>query len=104
MNPPAINSSRRKTASGLTLSRRRFLGTAATAAAGLTILPRHVLGGAGVVAPSEKVNIAVVGCGGQGRANIRALFEEDDARIVAIADPIETQNLEAFYYKGPAGR
>jgi len=91
-----------KTASGLT--RRRFLGTAATAIAGFTIVPRHVLGGPGFVAPSEKINIAVVGCGGQGRTNIRSLFDQADAQIVAIADPIETQNLDAFYYKGLAGR
>lgn len=105
MTPPANTAaSRRKTASGLTLSRRRFLGTTATAVAGFTILPRHVLGGAGFVAPSAKVNLAIVGCGGQGRSNIRALFEEQDAQIIAIADPVEVQNLEAFYYKEPAGR
>jgi hypothetical protein len=92
----------KKTASGLT--RRRFLGTAASAIAGFTIVPRHVLGGSGFVAPSEKINIAVVGCGGQGRTNIRSLFDQADAQIIAIADPIETQNLDAFYYKGLAGR
>src|SRR5262245_22799588 len=91
-----------KTASGLT--RRKFLGGAATTLAGFTIIPRHVLGGAGFVPPSAKVNIAIVGCGGQGRTNMRALFQEADAQIIAIADPIESQNLESFYYKGAAGR
>src|SRR5580765_8451462 len=41
------------------VSRRRFMGTAA-AAAGVTIVPRHVLG-AGFQAPSDTVNVAVVG-------------------------------------------
>ncbi|HVY69825.1 MAG TPA: Gfo/Idh/MocA family oxidoreductase, partial [Verrucomicrobiae bacterium] len=86
------------------MRRRSFLGATATAMAGFTIVPRHVLGGAGFVAPSEKVNIAIIGCGGQGRTNTRALFELPDAQIIAVADPIETQNLEAFYYKGAAGR
>jgi predicted dehydrogenase len=40
----------------------------------------------------------------QGRTNIRSLFEQPDAQIIAIADPIESQNLDAFYYKGFAGR
>ena len=42
------------------LSRRRFVGTMATTAAGLTIVPRHVLG-AGFQAPSDTVNVAIVG-------------------------------------------
>jgi predicted dehydrogenase len=38
-----------------------------------TIVPRHVLGGPGYVAPSDKVNVAIVGAGGQGMSNARAL-------------------------------
>src|ERR1700761_9410234 len=86
------------------MSRRSFLRGSAAAAAGFTIVPRHVLGGPGFVAPSEKVNIAIIGCGGQGRTNVRALFKEADAQIIAVADPIETQNLNDFYFKGDAGR
>ena len=40
------------------VSRREFLGKTAAAAAGFSIVPRHVLGGAGFVPPSDKVNIA----------------------------------------------
>ena len=97
-----MNQPRSKTKSGL--SRRTFIRGTATAIAGFTIVPRHVLGGAGFVPPSEKVNIAIIGCGGQGRTNVRALFEQADAQIIAVADPIESQNLDAFYYKGAAGR
>jgi predicted dehydrogenase len=86
------------------LSRRTFLGTTAAAVAGISIVPRHVLGGAKFVAPSEKVNIAIIGCGGQGFTNTRALFQFPDAQIVALADPIEYHDLEQFYYKGSAGR
>ena len=89
-----MNQSRNRTQSGL--SRRTFIRGTATAVASFTIIPRHVLGGAGFVPPSEKVNIAIVGCGGQGRTNVRALFQEADAQIIAVADPIESQDLDAF--------
>jgi len=75
-----------------------------TTASGVNILPRELLGGSGFVPPSERINIALVGCGGQGRTNARALFKERDAQIIAIADPIEFMNLAPFYYKGFAGR
>jgi predicted dehydrogenase len=86
------------------LSRRRFLTSTAATAASLAIVPRHVLGGTGYVAPSDKVNIALVGAGGQGRTNLRALFKQEDAQVIAIADPAEFLDLEPFYYKGVAGR
>src|SRR3954447_26447672 len=83
--------------------RRQFLQTIA-AAATVTIVPRHVLGGPGFVAPSEMVNVALIGAGGQGRTNVRALFKVPDARVIAVADPAESFSLEKFYYKGVAGR
>src|SRR6516164_1617823 len=86
------------------LSRRTFLGTTATVVAGFTLVPRHVLGGPKFVPPSEKVNIAIVGCGGQGQVNVRALFGQADAQIIAVADPIEYQDLHAFYFNSTSGR
>jgi predicted dehydrogenase len=85
-------------------SRRQFMSTAASAAVATTILPRHVLGGPGFVAPSDKVNVAIIGVGGQGRSNMRSLLHEDDCQIIAIADPCEEWDLSAFYYGGKAGR
>ncbi len=87
-------------------SRRTFLKhSAAAAAASLTIVPRHVLGAQGQTpAPSDKVNIALIGAGGQGRSNLRKLFEQPDAQVIAVADPAEYFDLERFYFKGMAGR
>ncbi len=84
-------------------TRRRFLQTTAAAAAATIVAP-HVLGGPRHVAPSDKVNVALVGAGGQGLTNLRALMREPDVQVIAVADPIEEYSLEAFYYKGQGGR
>jgi hypothetical protein len=95
---------RKRNISDTGLSRRKFVGSTAATIAGFSLVPRHVLGGPGFVAPSDKVNIAIVGCGGQGRTNMRTLAQHPDAQIIALADPIELHNLDGFYYKGKAGR
>src|SRR5687768_14013816 len=64
------------------VSRRQFIETAALTGAGLTIVPRHVLG-KGFQAPSDLLNIAVVGVGGMGRSNLRAVGSQN---IVALCD------------------
>jgi predicted dehydrogenase len=87
-----------------TTSRRHFIATTASAAAALTIVPRHVLGGPHFVAPSDKVNVALIGAGGQGLHNARALFEEEDCQIIALADPAEEWDLSQWYYGGTSGR
>jgi len=86
------------------LSRRRFIGGTVATVAGFSLVPRHVLGGQKFVAPSDKINIAIVGCGGQGRTNLRSLYKLADVQVIAVADPIESLNLDGFYYKGKAGR
>src|SRR2546426_12023605 len=49
------------------------------------IVPRHVLGGPGYVPPSERLNIAVVGCGGQAMSDASELILGNE-NIVALAD------------------
>jgi predicted dehydrogenase len=86
------------------MKRRTFLRASAGTLAAVTLVPRYVLGGARFVAPSERVNIAIIGAGGQGRTNVRALFNEPSARIMAVCDPNEQDDYTPFYYKGKAGR
>ena len=70
----------------------------------LPIVPRHVLGGSRFVAPSDKVNVALIGAGGQGRTSARALFEEPNCQIVALADPADEWDMSNWYFGGKAGR
>jgi predicted dehydrogenase len=63
-------------------TRRGFLTDMAITGAGLTIVPRHVLG-RGFMAPSDTLNVAAVGVGGQGRSDLVNLATEN---IVALCD------------------
>jgi predicted dehydrogenase len=67
------------------IARRAFLKSAtasAAAAVAVQIVPRHVLG-QGQTPPSEKINIAGIGIGGQGRSDIDQMRTEN---IVALCD------------------
>jgi hypothetical protein len=66
------------------ITRRRFLGTTGAVAAGLTILPSKVVSGLGHKAPSDKLNIAVVGIGGMGNSNLMHVAPTEN--IVALCD------------------
>ena len=70
------------------LSRRQLMqtGGAAAAAAAFTIVPRHVLGGAGFVAPSEKITLACIGFGTQAIREIGGILASPDVQIVAVCD------------------
>jgi len=76
-----------------TISRRSFLERTTMATAAVTIVPRFVLGGPGYKAPSEKINIACVGVGGQGRHDLSRVSTEN---IVALCDVDEDNAAEAF--------
>src|SRR4051812_36670146 len=55
----------RSTLPSVSVSRRRFIAASGVAASAFAIVPRHVLGGAGFVAPSEKITLACIGFGTQ---------------------------------------
>jgi predicted dehydrogenase len=73
-------------------SRRQFLKSASGAVAAFAIVPRHVLG-QGQTPPSEKLNIACVGVGGRGGANLNGVSGEN---IVAMCDVDMRKAAEAF--------
>jgi len=68
------------------ISRRDFLGTAAASAA-FTIVPSYVLGGSGVVAPSDKITLAYIGTGTQGLREMLPLLAAPEIQIVSVCDP-----------------
>jgi predicted dehydrogenase len=71
------------------VSRRTFMGTAATAA-GITIVPRHVLGGTGFQAPSDTVNVAIVGFShGMGTSNLENVAKSDNIAVLCDCDESE---------------
>ena len=64
------------------LSRREFLSGAASTVAAFAIVPRHVFG-MGATPPSDKLNIACIGVGGQGGGNVDAVRGQN---LVALCD------------------
>ncbi len=77
-------------------SRRKFLATtAASTLFSFTIVPRHVLGGPGQTPPSERVNLAGIGCGGMGGGDI-ATFTKLGANYVALCDVDEVRAAGTF--------
>lgn len=74
------------------LSRRQFLKRAAFVA-GPMILPSRVLFGAST--PSNRVNVALIGCGGRGLYETRCYLRSNAARVVAVCDPWESKRLRA---------
>ena len=65
------------------LSRRDFVSTTSKLAFGGMIVPRHVIGGPGFRAPSDTLNVAIIGAGGMGASNAQKLGSEN---IVAVCD------------------
>jgi predicted dehydrogenase len=74
------------------MTRREFVGGTA-ALTGISIVPRHVLGGANQRPPSEKLNVAAIGVGGQGASDVGGLAGEN---IVALSDADLRTSRETF--------
>ena len=71
-------------------SRRNFLKTAVVAGIGFTIVPRYVLG-QGFVAPSDKINLGIIGLGKQIQTLTTNFLAEEEAQIVAASDVWSTK-------------
>lgn len=71
-------------------SRRKFLKKTALAASGMivipSIIPACVRGGNGKTVPSDRVCLALIGCGNQGGDNIIKFANNDKVQVVAICD------------------
>jgi predicted dehydrogenase len=65
------------------VTRREFVADGSMAAIGAMVLPRHVVGGKRFQAPSDTLNIAIIGMGQQATENAQELLSEN---IVAVCD------------------
>lgn len=74
------------------MNRRTFLKSA-TAGAVFTIVPASVLVKPGRTAPSDKLDIALIGVGGRGRRNLQGVSSEN---IVAMCDVDQQRASESF--------
>jgi len=85
------------------ISRRSFLGTAATAAAAFSIIPSHAVAGLGHMAPSDKLNIAGIGIGGKGKVNLRNMVGQNMVALCDVdwdyAEPVFQAYPDAKKYK-----
>jgi predicted dehydrogenase len=85
------------------LNRRHFLGASAAAAAGLAV-PLARADEGKKVAANDKVTVALVGCGGMGRADLHDFMRLPDFEIVAVCDPDEAHTKDALEDIKKAGR
>ncbi len=83
-----------------TLNRRQALGRLGAIGAGALGLARPAVA-ARARAPQEKLNLAIVGCGGQGLENLRKVAGEN---IVALCDVDDRRAAEAFQLHPKARR
>jgi len=70
------------------LTRRAFLArtVAASWLAAPWIIPATVRGGNGVVPPSERINIGLIGLGAMGNGHLRVVAARKEAQLVAVCD------------------
>jgi len=84
-----------KTTKPIDMSRRSFMcGVGATLTAPY-IVPASVMGAAGTTAPSNRINIGVVGTGGQARGLTQRAIKHDNVRVIALCDVDRNRLAEA---------
>ena len=80
----------------LNLSRRCFLKTSAVGVSATVLVGPLVLRGrAASTAANRKVNLALLGCGGQGRGDLGGMLSTGEVNLVALCDPDAAQLAKA---------
>jgi predicted dehydrogenase len=75
------------------VSRREFIQKSTVAGTSLMVLPSMILGREGHASPNEKLNLAVIGAGGRGKANINGCKSET---YVAFCD-VDDERAAEYY-------
>ncbi|MDG2123831.1 MAG: Gfo/Idh/MocA family oxidoreductase, partial [Verrucomicrobiales bacterium] len=69
------------------MKRSEFIKTAAAAIAAPTIIPASALGQGDRPGANSRINLGLIGCGGQGTGDMRNLMNSPDIQTVAVCDP-----------------
>lgn len=85
------------------ISRRDFTNRVAASVAAFAVAPRYVLGGTGTTPPSEKINLAIIGTGGQGIVNLKRMLDFPEVQVIAVCDVNKISDYSEFYFRGTAG-
>src|SRR5680860_1330489 len=67
------------------LTRRNFVKTTSVAAIGAPLILNASIGNS-FSAPSDKINLGIIGCGGLGKQNLFAVTKHPDVVVVAACD------------------
>ena len=84
-------------------TRRRFLKTAATAAGSFcaaSVVPETVFG---MHAPSNRINVGLIGCGHQSQRDVPSFLVHDDVQILAVCD-VNRSGVGYYYPDQVLGR
>ena len=68
------------------IKRREFISTTALTAATISIVPSHVIAGLGKTPPSDRINVANIGCGTQGLRELGDMLQHPEIQVVAVCD------------------
>ena len=89
--------------SAMKTNRRSFLRGTIAAAVGMagfpSVIPSSAVGGAGAVAPSERITLGSIGVGGMGTNNMRAFLSLPDVQVVAVCDVVKASDEYGHWYK-----
>jgi len=78
-----------------TMSRRTFLCGVGASVAGPYIIPASAIGVDNTVAPSNRINIGVIGTGGQANGLTKNAMAHDFVRVIALCDVDKSQLAKA---------
>src|SRR5688500_4296830 len=90
----------------MSISRRRFVASTTAGIVGAGLSRRSAAEAPAAkadgqtVAPSDRVSVALVGCGGMGKANLRNFLRMPEVRVAAVCDVWEHNRMTAAWIAG----
>lgn len=87
-----------------TISRRRFLAGSAAAAVFPMIIPASALGRAGRPAPSDRINVGMIGYGTMGHDNIGNFLHDERCQLVSVCDVVSEGKYYGYSAERTGGR